>query len=182
MTKVFHSALVRPNLECHIQFWILQKNRDMGLVEWAWKRAIKMPKGLEHLSCEERLRAEESVHSWEKAWRGSCQCVQIPGGREYRSQSQTSHWCPVNIWEARGTNGKSATDKWWNTGCPAKLWMESSSSEIFRIRLCLVWSSRWPCFELDDLQRWSLSTIQWFNGVCRFCIVSIGDYTWTEVK
>lgn len=107
MTKVFHSALVRPNLECHIQFWILQKNRDMGLVERAWQRAIKMPKGLEHLSCEERLRAEESVHSWEKAWRGSCQCVQIPGGREYRSQSQTSHWCPVNIWEARGTNGNT---------------------------------------------------------------------------
>jgi len=51
-----HSAVVRPHLESWIQLWRPQHRKDMELLERVQRRATKMNRGLEHLSCKDRLR------------------------------------------------------------------------------------------------------------------------------
>ncbi|PKU45283.1 hypothetical protein llap_4419 [Limosa lapponica baueri] len=111
-----YSTLMRPHLEYCIQFWSLQHKKDMDLLEMVQGRVMKMIRGLENLSYEDRLtepHLEYCVQFWAPCYErdiGVLECVQrratkLVRGLENKSYEERLRELGMFSLEKRGLRG-----------------------------------------------------------------------------
>ncbi|KAK4832269.1 hypothetical protein QYF61_021668 [Mycteria americana] len=142
-----YSTLVRPHLEYYIQVWGPQHKKDMDLLDQVQKEGMKTIRGLEHLSCEERLR-EMGLFSLEKRklWGDLVAAFQYLKGAYEKDGETSTQACSdrtkANGFKLKEGRFKSHIRKKFFTMRVVRDWnrflreiVDAPSLEVFKVRL-----------------------------------------------